>query len=62
MTAIGAYVRESWKPAVRVDATNSRGLAWLITDTGLVHHRGFTGTVARMPSGTRACRLPETGR
>jgi CubicO group peptidase (beta-lactamase class C family) len=41
---IGAYVGESWKPAVRVDAANSRGLAWLITDTGLVHHRGFTGT------------------
>lgn len=40
----GAYIRASWQPTVRVDETTHRGLAWLVSDTGLVHHHGFTGT------------------
>ncbi|RCV58133.1 serine hydrolase domain-containing protein [Marinitenerispora sediminis] len=43
-TPFGAYVRASWQPAVRVDERTHRGLAWLLTDTGLVYHHGFTGT------------------
>ncbi|MFW5421031.1 beta-lactamase family protein [Nocardiopsis sp. CNT-189] len=42
--AFGDYVRTSWEPQVRIDGTTSRGLAWLVDDTGLVHHHGFTGT------------------
>ncbi|MEV2278372.1 serine hydrolase domain-containing protein [Nocardiopsis sp. NPDC049922] len=43
-SAFGAYVRESWEPAVRIDQTTHRGLAWLVADSGLVYHHGFTGT------------------
>lgn len=38
------YVAQSWRPAVRVDDSTSRGLAWLVSDDGLVYHHGFTGT------------------
>ncbi|GAB3211057.1 serine hydrolase [Marinactinospora thermotolerans] len=43
-SAFGAYVRESWESAVRVDQATHRGLAWLLADSGLVYHHGFTGT------------------
>ncbi|GAB3488847.1 serine hydrolase domain-containing protein [Nocardiopsis coralliicola] len=38
------YIAQSWQPAVRVDDSTSRGLAWLVSDGGLVYHHGFTGT------------------
>ncbi|RNL84012.1 serine hydrolase domain-containing protein [Halostreptopolyspora alba] len=38
------YPRQSWTPRVTVDEHCSRGLAWLVTDTGLVYHNGYTGT------------------
>ncbi|GAB3439177.1 serine hydrolase domain-containing protein [Streptomonospora sediminis] len=37
------YVRQSWHHQVPVDDHLSRGLAWLITDSGLVYHHGYTG-------------------
>ena len=27
-----------------VDGSTGRGLAWLVSDSGLVYHHGFTGT------------------
>lgn len=40
-----AYVRESWRPSVRVDEDTYRGLGWLVNPaSGLVYHHGFTGT------------------
>lgn len=44
LAALREYVTESWRPAVRVDDSTSRGLAWLVRDDGLVYHHGFTGT------------------
>lgn len=38
------YPRQSWMPRVAVDEHCSRGLAWLVTDEGLVYHHGYTGT------------------
>ncbi|QBI52228.1 serine hydrolase domain-containing protein [Streptomonospora litoralis] len=37
------YVQQSWRPQVPVDEHFSRGLAWLVTDEGLVYHHGYTG-------------------
>lgn len=51
-SAFGAYVRESWEPAVRVDQATRRGLAWLITECGTVYHHGFTGTSLYLHPGT----------
>ncbi|MUL43250.1 beta-lactamase family protein [Streptomonospora sp. PA3] len=41
--ALSDYVRQSWRPQVPVDEHFSRGLAWLVTDRGLVYHHGYTG-------------------
>ncbi|MBB4934106.1 CubicO group peptidase (beta-lactamase class C family) [Lipingzhangella halophila] len=38
------YVRQSWTPEIAVEVGCSRGLAWLVTDDGLVYHNGYTGT------------------
>ncbi|GAB3206889.1 serine hydrolase domain-containing protein [Marinactinospora thermotolerans] len=48
------FVRESWRPHVPVGEEFSRGLAWLVTDDGLVYHNGYTGTSLYL--------YPETGR
>ncbi|GAA4897710.1 serine hydrolase domain-containing protein [Streptomonospora salina] len=37
------YVCQSWRPQVPVDDRYSRGLAWLVNDSGLVYHHGYTG-------------------
>ncbi|MDA8369259.1 MAG: serine hydrolase [Nocardiopsaceae bacterium] len=42
-SAFGDYVRESWVPQVPVDEHTARGLAWLVTDDGVVYHNGYTG-------------------
>ncbi|TDQ55166.1 serine hydrolase domain-containing protein [Actinorugispora endophytica] len=39
-----SFVRQSWTPHEVVHEHYSRGLAWLVTDDGLVYHNGFTGT------------------
>ncbi|MFY7067662.1 serine hydrolase domain-containing protein [Nocardiopsis changdeensis] len=44
LSALSGYIGESWRPATRVNASTSRGLAWLLSDGGLVYHHGFTGT------------------
>jgi len=54
LSALAGYVEESWHPAVRVDESTGRGLAWLVSDEGLVYHHGFTGTSLYLH--------PETGR
>ncbi|XKK41277.1 beta-lactamase family protein [Nocardiopsis sp. ARC36] len=38
------FVRESWQPHVDAGQRLWRGLGWLITPEGVVHHNGFTGT------------------
>lgn len=48
------YVRQSWRPAVRVADGVSRGLGWLVGDDGVVYHHGYTGTSLYLQ--------PETGR
>lgn len=44
LLALSEYIRESWRPTTRVDGSTGRGLAWLVSDSGLVYHHGFTGT------------------
>ncbi|MFW6638751.1 serine hydrolase domain-containing protein [Nocardiopsis algeriensis] len=39
-----SYVRASWQPHVDAGSGLWRGLGWLITSEGVVHHNGFTGT------------------
>ncbi|MDS1270227.1 serine hydrolase domain-containing protein [Lipingzhangella sp. LS1_29] len=41
---LARFLRDSWTPQVSVEPGLSRGLGWLVTDTGVVHHTGFTGT------------------
>ncbi|WP_026115494.1 serine hydrolase domain-containing protein [Nocardiopsis kunsanensis] len=38
------FVRASWQPHVDAGHRLSRGLGWLVTPEGVVHHNGFTGT------------------
>ncbi|PSK99650.1 CubicO group peptidase (beta-lactamase class C family) [Murinocardiopsis flavida] len=38
------FLRQSWRPQVVVDERRSRGLAWLVTGSGVVYHHGYTGT------------------
>ncbi|MFV2195669.1 serine hydrolase domain-containing protein [Nocardiopsis sp. LOL_012] len=38
------YVRESWRPHADAGEGLWRGLGWLVTPEGVVHHNGFTGT------------------
>ncbi|GAB7100018.1 serine hydrolase domain-containing protein [Thermobifida fusca] len=38
------FVRQSWLPHQPVDDRFARGLAWKVTDDGLVYHNGSTGT------------------
>ncbi|MFC4562753.1 serine hydrolase domain-containing protein [Nocardiopsis mangrovi] len=48
------FVRQSWTAQVPVEERYARGLAWLVTDDGLVYHNGYTGVSLYMH--------PETGR
>ncbi|GAA3759114.1 serine hydrolase domain-containing protein [Salinactinospora qingdaonensis] len=38
------YLRESWRGYVNAGDHCSRGLAWLVSDDGVVYHNGYTGT------------------
>ncbi|GAA3727864.1 CubicO group peptidase (beta-lactamase class C family) [Spinactinospora alkalitolerans] len=53
-SAFARFVRRSWRPQVPVGEHYARGLAWLVTEEGLVYHNGYTGTSLYMH--------PETGR
>ncbi len=52
--SFAGYLRQSWTPGVFVERGYSRGLAWLVTDDGVVFHNGYTGTSLVLH--------PETGR
>lgn len=41
---LARFLRDSWQPHVRVEPGLWRGLAWLVTESGVVYHTGFTGT------------------
>ncbi|KUP98285.1 serine hydrolase domain-containing protein [Thermobifida cellulosilytica] len=53
VTPFTAYVRQSWLPHQPVDSRFSRGLAWKVTDDGLVYHHGYTGTSLFLHPATR---------
>ncbi|MEY9214097.1 serine hydrolase [Thermobifida halotolerans] len=44
VTPFTSFVRQSWLPHRAVDSRFARGLAWKVTDDGLVYHNGLTGT------------------
>lgn len=46
------FLRQSWRPQVAVDPHLARGLAWLVTGSGVVYHHGYTGTSLYLHPGT----------
>ncbi|PBC72203.1 CubicO group peptidase (beta-lactamase class C family) [Streptomyces sp. TLI_235] len=44
LTAEDPWLTASLRPQIAVEAGRSRGLGWLLADTGAAYHHGYTGT------------------